>query len=137
MSKNHLEFCVVLGRNKEFSSKSEKWFGFYFCGQTKNLEKCFQKKYLDLRLIFQMVEHHLMQADTLDPYHTPLLIIGDTKDTGINKGCFWQVRSIEQPDKLIGFIPLLHRTDVYHTYEKRPLISFEVQINYSYFHTLG
>jgi hypothetical protein len=59
--KSHMEFCVVLdtkgiSRNSsDGGTPSSRWFGFYFCGQVKNLEKCFPKKYHNLRTIFGLV----------------------------------------------------------------------------------
>jgi hypothetical protein len=85
-------------------------------------------------------------ANPPDPYSCPILIIGDSqKATGANSQAFWQVQSLIQfllisfkvsveDDKIVGFIPLLHRTDTFHTLKSHPLISFEVIYDFEISH---
>jgi len=54
-----------------------------------------------------------------------LLVIGDTETSQ----AFWQVSAKEDVSQVLGFIPLSHRSDVFHNLKSHPLISFEGEKN--------
>eukprot|EP01119_Soliformovum_irregulare_P017245 TRINITY_DN5095_c0_g1_i1.p1 TRINITY_DN5095_c0_g1~~TRINITY_DN5095_c0_g1_i1.p1 ORF type:complete len:402 (-),score=81.00 TRINITY_DN5095_c0_g1_i1:95-1216(-) len=129
LSQDHMEFCVVLDTLNPSSDRpakkkeSSRWFGFYFAGGLKSLEKCFKKKHHDFESICHHVQANLNQKPS-DPYSCPLLVTGEGDQS---QQAFWQVSSLDEPSKAIGFIPLLHRSDVFHTIKQYPLISFEAE----------
>lgn len=71
-----------------------------------------------------------MKETSTDPYSHPLLILGDIQGGKSSNQAFLPVST--QNNKVIGFLPLLHRTDVFHTFPSLPLIAFEVLYAYLY-----
>jgi len=128
LGEKHLELTVILDtKGITRATSGSRWFGFYFCGTVASVEKCFQKKYHNLKSIFNLVEAGFTKSNN-EPYSSPLLVIGDmigsSENPSATNQAFWQVRSEDQ-SKVVGFIPLFHRTDVFHTIPDYPLVSFE------------
>jgi hypothetical protein len=91
---------IIVCRGKGGLPNESRWFGFYFCGQLKNLEKCFQKPYQDLKVICSLVhvsskpflrftffKENITGKTPSDPYSCPLLI----GEGPTNSQAFWQV----------------------------------------------
>ncbi|PRP79114.1 serine/threonine-protein kinase MARK2 [Planoprotostelium fungivorum] len=123
LGEKHLELTVILDtKGISRSNNGSRWFGFYFCGTVSSLEKCFQKKYHNLRNIFSLVDNGLSKPSG-DAYSSSLLVIGDMAQSSDSPSttnqAFWQ--GLLTNVQVVGFIPLFHRTDVFHTIPEYPL----------------
>ena len=65
-----------------------------------------------------------------------LILVGAENIPICSQQAFWQIKSKDDQSKIVGFIPLLHKAEIFHNLPSYPIISFEVssiQMNPTFF----